>query len=229
MAAAPTMPAAYGAAPLGAGPAAYPGAAGPVAHDYGSAVAGTVNYQPTAAAAQPQPTFGARPAPFAGVAGVVGGGGGGGGGAGAAGGAAGMASPMGAQAGFAQAGGFTTTETATQPSFMQRLVRSLQRQMQTVLDRSTPHLVPRWLLLAALLTFYLVRVFRLQGFYIVTYGLGIYLLHLLIAFLAPQDVDVDGAPLLPTDTRDEFKPFERRLPEFKFWLAIGGAALSVAV
>ena len=67
------------------------------------------------------------------------------------------------------------------------------------------------------------RVWYLQGFYIVTYGLGIYLLNLFIGFLQPQD-DMDAdAPRLPTfagqDDEPEFQPFIRRVPEFKFWLS----------
>lgn len=58
---------------------------------------------------------------------------------------------------------------------------------------------------------------HLQGFYIVTYGLGIYNLNLLIGFLTPRnDMDADG-PQLPTRTDQEFRPFIRILPEFKFW------------
>ncbi|PWA63663.1 Retrieval of early ER protein Rer1 [Artemisia annua] len=66
-------------------------------------------------------------------------------------------------------------------------------------------------------------VFYVQGFYIVTYGLGIYILNLLIGFLSPlvdPEVDPSDGPMLPTKGSDEFKPFIRRLPEFKFWYAI---------
>ncbi|PIA52713.1 hypothetical protein AQUCO_01000528v1 [Aquilegia coerulea] len=76
-------------------------------------------------------------------------------------------------------------------------------------------------LVAALI--YVLRVYYVQGFYVVSYGLGIYILNLLIGFLSPK-VDpelesLDGASL-PTKGSDEFKPFIRRLPEFKFWYAI---------
>jgi hypothetical protein len=70
-----------------------------------------------------------------------------------------------------------------------------------------------------------VRVYYARGFYVVTYGLGIYLLNLLIGFLSPMvDPELEAGPGLPTRGSDEFKPFTRRLPEFKFWYAI--AALS---
>ena len=101
--------------------------------------------------------------------------------------------------------------------------------------------------------------YSIQGWYIVSYALGIYLLNLFIAFLTPRidpaveqdygklkicnwflsyklyhnfdlfirkyfckcfifstDEDEDG-PTLPTKSDEEFKPFIRRLPEFKFW------------
>lgn len=58
----------------------------------------------------------------------------------------------------------------------------------------------------------------------------IYLLNLFLAFITPKfdpaleaDTDAEeGAPTLPTSKGDlaadgEFRPFIRRLPEFKFW------------
>jgi Rer1 family len=59
----------------------------------------------------------------------------------------------------------------------------------------------------------------------VAYSLGIYLLNLFLAFISPkfdpsieQDEGMeDGtAGELPTK-EEEFRPFVRRLPEFKFW------------
>ena len=48
------------------------------------------------------------------------------------------------------------------------------------------------------------------GWYIITYGLGIYALNLLIGFLSPQlDPETEG-PTLPTSKDDEFRPFIRR-------------------
>ncbi|CAO3657754.1 unnamed protein product [Umbelopsis ramanniana] len=64
-----------------------------------------------------------------------------------------------------------------------------------------------------------------------SYALGIYLLNLFLAFLQPKfdpsldnaDMDTsdtgqsDEGPSLPTKADEEFRPFIRRLPEFKFW------------
>ncbi|CAK9178504.1 unnamed protein product [Ilex paraguariensis] len=97
------------------------------------------------------------------------------------------------------------------------------RAFQYYLDRSTPHPVERWVGTLVAMAIYVLRVYYLQGFYIVSYGLGIYILNLLIGFLSPK-IDpeleaLDGASL-PTKESDEFRPFIRRLPEFKFWYAI---------
>ena len=54
------------------------------------------------------------------------------------------------------------------------------------LDWLTPHALARWLGLLAFLFLYGVRVWMLQGFYIVTYALGIFLLNNLIGFVTPQ-------------------------------------------
>lgn len=98
-----------------------------------------------------------------------------------------------------------------------RLSKSFQTRLQYYLDKSTPHATWRWLGLLAFILIYAIRVYFLRGFYIVTYALGIYNLNLLLGFLSPQvDPELEG-PALPSRTTDEYRPFIRRLPEFKFW------------
>jgi len=116
--------------------------------------------------------------------------------------------------------GASIASDSQSPSFPLLLQRSLVRKYQALLDESVPYLLIRWGLLLVLILVYFLRVFYVQGFYIVTYGIGIYVLNLFIGFLTPLDDkdtgDGDG-PLLPVSDADEFKPFIRRLPEFKFW------------
>ena len=66
------------------------------------------------------------------------------------------------------------------------LVAKFRQRQQHLLDASTPHVGRRWASLAALVLLYALRVWSLQGFYIVTYALGIYNLNLLLGFLTPQ-------------------------------------------
>ncbi|XP_077253503.1 protein RER1B-like [Tasmannia lanceolata] len=94
------------------------------------------------------------------------------------------------------------------------------RAFQHYLDRSTPHSVGRWMGTLGVALIYVLRVYYLQGFYIISYGLGIYVLNLLIGFLSPKvdpELEVMDGASLPTRGSDEFRPFIRRLPEFKFW------------
>lgn len=99
------------------------------------------------------------------------------------------------------------------PAFLSKL----QTRIQILLDKSTPHVTARWAGLAVTVLLYFARVWYLRGFYIVTYGLGIYNLNLVLGFITPQtDPEFEG-PELPTKADQEFKPFVRRLPEFKFW------------
>ena len=65
-----------------------------------------------------------------------------------------------------------------------------------------------------------------KSYYIVTYGLGIYNLNLVIGFLSPQVDPATEGPTLPTKGNEEFKPFVRRLPEFKFWYRSASGASS---
>lgn len=123
-----------------------------------------------------------------------------------------------------------TGDSAT-PSKSGIVVRAYRRYCelhQHYLDRSTPYVIGRWTFWVAIMLLYLIRVYILQGWYIVTYALGIYLLNLFLAFLTPkidpalEDQDEDG-PSLPTKANEEFRPFMRRLPEFKFWYSASKA------
>ncbi|KAG6962672.1 hypothetical protein JG688_00008490 [Phytophthora aleatoria] len=109
------------------------------------------------------------------------------------------------------------SRSLTEPPFIARVSVSIKRKWQYLLDKSTIHVYGRWGVALGLLLLYLVRVFYLNAFHIVTYGLGIYLLNLFIGFLSPQmDTESDG-PLLPHKQSEEFRPFTRRVPEFQFW------------
>ncbi|KAK8194900.1 rer1 protein-like protein [Phyllosticta capitalensis] len=97
---------------------------------------------------------------------------------------------------------------------------------QSYLDKSTPFIVQRWSGTAALFLVFGLRIIFAQGWYIVAYSLGIYLLNLFLAFISPkfdpaleQDEGMEDGTAggLPTKEEDEFRPFVRRLPEFKFW------------
>ena len=86
----------------------------------------------------------------------------------------------------------SSSTAAGSSNFILSLKTSLTRQFQYYLDKSVPQITARWIALGLLVLIYCVRVYFLQGFYIVTYGLGIFLLNLFIGFLSPLEEDVDG-------------------------------------
>ncbi|KAF8435017.1 retrieval of early ER protein Rer1 [Boletus edulis BED1] len=117
---------------------------------------------------------------------------------------------------------------------LQASISNVQRQYQQTLDRWTPHILQRWLATLGLLVLFMLRIVFSQGWYIVCYGLAIYLLNLLLAFLQPkfdpslqddlladeiEEGATDSGPTLPSQRDDEFRPFVRRLPEWQFWLS----------
>ncbi|XP_016185490.1 protein RER1A [Arachis ipaensis] len=130
----------------------------------------------------------------------------------------------------AAAAAATATATTSMEDFqtpaaaISRWKFEVSRQYQHLLDKTTPHVLNRWLGTLAVAFVYALRVYLIQGFYVVSYGLGIHLLNLLIGFLSPQvDPEIQSlseGPTLPTRNNDEFRPFVRRLPEFKFWYSI---------
>ncbi|KAH7845732.1 hypothetical protein Vadar_005390 [Vaccinium darrowii] len=117
------------------------------------------------------------------------------------------------------AGGSTTDLSPS--SAVSQWTHTVSRRYQYLLDKSTPHVLRRWIGFALIALLYALRVYLVHGYYIVTYGLGIYILQLFILFLSPQvDPEIQDGPTLPTRGSDEFRPFVRRLPEFKFWHSI---------
>lgn len=102
------------------------------------------------------------------------------------------------------------------------------RRYQSIIDTSHPYTTYRWIFTTLLIVFFMLRILTYQGFYVIAYSLGIYLLSAFLAFLTPkfgpqiEDMDNEAdlhdlGPALPTNADDEFKPFVRRLPEFVFW------------
>ncbi|KAJ3445070.1 protein rer1 [Anaeramoeba flamelloides] len=104
----------------------------------------------------------------------------------------------------------------------------LSRKWQRIVDRFVPLVMVRWIIFACLFSFYLLRVLIIKKFFIVTYGLGIYLLNCFILFITPmtdpkleKEKDQDKSTgktfdYLPTKKSDDFKPFMRKLGEFQF-------------
>lgn len=104
-----------------------------------------------------------------------------------------------------------------QPNAFNRYREQINHHYRKFLDTSTPRIGARWAGTAVIAFLYVLRVYSLGGWHIVSYALGIYFLNLLIGFLAPaHDPEFDGGAL-PLKGDDEFRPFVRRLPEFKFW------------
>ncbi|EER02731.1 RER1C protein, putative, partial [Perkinsus marinus ATCC 50983] len=73
-----------------------------------------------------------------------------------------------------------------QPSYPVRLARGLSRMYTYYLEKTTIWTKSRWLSFFIACALYGIRVYFLQGFYIITYGWSIYLLNLFIGFISPQ-------------------------------------------
>jgi hypothetical protein len=73
-----------------------------------------------------------------------------------------------------------------------------------------------------ILFLYVLRVLLWPGFYIVSYGLALYLLNVLVDFVSPLEdpelASLNSEAELPTRADDEYRPFMRKLPEFASWL-----------
>lgn len=146
---------------------------------------------------------------------------------------------------------YSENDTSSGDNSLIKRVNYLGMRYQTILDRLNGKPMVRWGIFSGLFLLYLLRIFIWGGWYIVTYALGIYYLNLLIAFLSPQvdpeaENDYDayddelssgslgsnrnfkkGGSSFGASGRsdEEFRPFIRRLPEFKFWYSTTRAAV----
>ena len=123
------------------------------------------------------------------------------------------------------------TQDSVPPSLVPSRITSFYRRYQHALDSTVQHPLLRWCSLLLITLLYILRVLLIQGWHIVSYALAIYLLNLFILFLSPKiDPGMDEweledewgefeVPQLPITSNQEFRPFIRRLPEFKFWLS----------
>ncbi|XP_023518143.1 protein RER1A-like [Cucurbita pepo subsp. pepo] len=120
--------------------------------------------------------------------------------------------------------GHGAVEDVSSTTIFSRWSHAASCRYQHLLDRCSPYIFYRWIACFFIASIYVLRVYLIEGFYIVSYGLGIYILNLLIGFLSPQVdpeiLDLHDGPALPVRESDEFRPFVRRLPEFKFWYSI---------
>ncbi|KAI9244772.1 retrieval of early ER protein Rer1 [Sporodiniella umbellata] len=128
---------------------------------------------------------------------------------------------------------FGEPEEATSGFLAQKTM--LERKFQQLLDQTTPYTPYRWTGTGFLLVLFMTRVIYAEGWYIIAYALGIYILNLFLAFLTPkfdpsigldeQANEMEEGPSLPVKNDEEFKPFIRRLPEFKFWYSVTKASV----
>eukprot|EP00656_Telonema_subtile_P054432 TRINITY_DN8141_c0_g1_i1.p1 TRINITY_DN8141_c0_g1~~TRINITY_DN8141_c0_g1_i1.p1 ORF type:complete len:196 (-),score=36.94 TRINITY_DN8141_c0_g1_i1:360-947(-) len=103
-------------------------------------------------------------------------------------------------------------------SAVKKAFKPISTRYQKLIDVVTPHAHYRWYFTGFMFLVFCGRVMWTKGFFVVSYGLGIYLLNLLIPFISPHiDPEVDASTLPTGGGATEYRPFERRLGEFKFW------------
>lgn len=64
-------------------------------------------------------------------------------------------------------------------------LRALQRHHRNAVDALIPYTLPRWLITLTVCLFYFERSYGMN-YYIITYLLGFYVLHLLVKYVTPK-------------------------------------------
>jgi len=97
---------------------------------------------------------------------------------------------------------------------------------RTYVDKTIIYPKERWVFTLLMIFLYAYRLYITQGYFVITYLLGLYLLDLFLGFISPQDEAEDGdfdveedQSILPSRDTDEYKPFRRKVKEFDLWLS----------
>ncbi|NXS91802.1 RER1 protein, partial [Jacana jacana] len=100
------------------------------------------------------------------------------------------------------------------PSVVYRFFSRLGQIYQSWLDKSTPYTAVRWIVTLGLSFIYMIRVYLLQ---VRKLDLLLNSVRGFVVWVFSSCFFSDDGPSLPTRQNEEFRPFIRRLPEFKFW------------
>jgi hypothetical protein len=100
---------------------------------------------------------------------------------------------------------------------------------QVLLDKLAPQIAYRWIFTAFIAFIFLLRIILKNSFYLITYCVGIYLIHSTIMFLTPKGNDIADPFESYEQNKDEeddyepelidnqYKPIVRNMPEFEYW------------
>jgi len=128
---------------------------------------------------------------------------------------------------------FNLTEDS-EPSYIEKVFNKLWMQYRNKIDRYIIFKTERWIFTALLSVLYLLRVLISGGFYVISYVLGLYILHAFVRFVTPlglPDIEEDEEEKMGEElpifgqTPGDSKPLIRSVSEFKFWQGITIALL----
>ena len=88
-------------------------------------------------------------------------------------------------------------------------------------DKIIIYRLERWLIVAIFALIFVIRVILSQGFYCLTYYVCIHILNSFIGFISPLEDPEEyglnsGDSYLPQKNNEEFKPFQRKIKEYRF-------------
>lgn len=96
------------------------------------------------------------------------------------------------------------------------LISKWKRQFKRLLDLSVPRYRERWALALVLLLLYVLRLWRVGGFYLVSYFAAFYLLRCGLMLITPSGPVEE----LPSTRGDEVRPFVAEKQEFGVWKSV---------
>jgi hypothetical protein len=118
--------------------------------------------------------------------------------------------------------------TEAGPDLKDRVVikqTEFRMRVESMILRTKPYALYRWLVWLFLAGLFLFRVFVLHKSYTIGYVAGLYLINCLIMYISPKLDPELSKDSLPTAGDGDYRPFVRKLPEFVLWRRLMGCVI----
>ena len=113
------------------------------------------------------------------------------------------------------------SSSTEKPKSERNIFEKINFYLDLLKDKTIIYKYQRWLLVAILLLIYIIRMINTNGYYALTYCIGIHFLNSFIGFISPLEDPEDNLneenSFLPQKNNEEFKPFQRKVKEYQFW------------
>lgn len=112
---------------------------------------------------------------------------------------------------------------------LEKTISNARAAVKYNINKLIPRPMVRWTIFSCTYLFFMLRVLIMQKYFLVAYMSSIYILYGFVSFCSPNDdsipcaledfddFDVSNIPTNTIEEIEDYKPFDRKLPDYKYW------------